>query len=74
MWNFIIKQKRMSSSEKQQYQKDLLRGLELAEYRMLREKAMHNETIIQGDGKGGWREVSARELFVRLYNEPVPTF
>ena len=64
----------MSSSEKQQYQKDLLRGLELAEYRMLREKAMHNETIIQGDGKGGWREVSARELFVRLYNEPVPTF
>ena len=56
----------MSSSEKQQYQKDLLRGLELAEYRMLREKAMHNETIIQGDGKGGGREVSARELFVRL--------
>jgi hypothetical protein len=64
----------MSSSEKQQYQKDLLRGLELAEYRMLRDKAMHNETIIQGDGNGGWREVSAREVFVKLYNEPVPTF
>ena len=53
---------------------DLVRGLELAEYRMLRDKAMHNETIIQGDGKGGWREVSAREVFVELYNEPVPTF
>ena len=64
----------MTTEEKQQYQADLLRGLELAEYRMLRDKAMHNETIIQGDGKGGWREVSAREVFVKLYNEPVPTF
>jgi hypothetical protein len=51
-----------------------LRGLELAEYRMLRDKAMHNETIIQGDEENGWREVSAREVFVKLYNEPVPTF
>ena len=41
---------------------------------MLRDKAMRNETLIQGDGKGGWVEVSARELFVKLYNEPVPTF
>jgi hypothetical protein len=64
----------MSSSEKKQYMQDLVRGLELAEYRMLREKAMRNETIIQGDGKGGWREVSAREVFVKIYNEPVPTF
>ena len=64
----------MSSTEKQQYQQELLRGLELAEYRMLRDKAMRNETIIQGDGKGGWREVSAREVFTKLYNEPVPTF
>ena len=64
----------MSSSEKQQYQKDLLRGLELAEYRMLRDKAMRNLTIIQGDEEHGWREGSAREVFVKLYNEPVPTF
>ena len=64
----------MSSSEKQQCQKDLLRGLELAEYRMLRDKAMRNLTIIQGDEEHGWREVSAREVFVKLYNEPVPTF
>ena len=64
----------MSSSEKQQYQKDLLRGLELAEYRMRRDKAMRNLTIIQGDEEHGWREVSAREVFVKLYNEPVPTF
>lgn len=64
----------MSTSEKKQYQADLLRGLELAEYRMLRDKAMRNETIIQGDDEKGWREVSAREVFVKLYNEPVPTF
>ena len=64
----------MSSTEKQQYQEELVRGLELAEYRMLRDKAMRNETIIQGDGKGGWREVSAREVFTQIYNEPVPTF
>ena len=64
----------MSNSEKKQYMQDLVRGLELAEYRMLRDKAMHNETIIQGDDEKGWREVSAREVFVKLYNEPVPTF
>lgn len=66
--------KTMSTSEKKQYMQDLVRGLRLSEYRMLRDKAMRNLTIIQGDGKGGWREVSAREVFVKLYNEPVPTF
>ena len=64
----------MSTIEKQQYMQDLVRGLKLSEYRMLRDKAMRNLTIIQGDGKGGWREVSAREVFVKLYNEPVPNF
>ena len=64
----------MSTIEKQQYMQDLVRGLKLSEYRMLRDKAMRNLTIIQGDGKGGWREVSAREVFVKLYGEPVPTF
>lgn len=64
----------MSTIEKQQYMQDLVRGLKLSEYRMLRDKAMRNLTIIQGDGKGGWREVSAREVFVKLYGEPVPAF
>ena len=43
----------MSSAEKKQYMKDLVRGLELAEYRMLRDKAMRNLTIIQSDGADG---------------------
>ena len=64
----------MSKDEKKQSMQALIRGLELAEYRMLRDKAMHNQTVIQGDGENGWREVSARELFVKLYNQPVPTF
>lgn len=29
---------------------ELVRGLELVEYRMIRDKAMRNQTIIQGDG------------------------
>ncbi len=64
----------MSKSEKKQYMQELVRGLELAEYRMIRDKAMRNQTIIQGDGANGWREVSARELYVKLYNQPVPNF
>ena len=64
----------MSSSQKEQATQDLIRGLELAEYRMLREKAMRNQTIIQGDGETGWREVSARELFEGIYKQPAPTY
>lgn len=64
----------MSESEKKHYMQELVRGLELAEYRMIRDKAMRNQTIIQGDGANGWREVSARELYVQLYKKPVPTF
>ena len=64
----------MSKDDKKQSLQELIKGLELAEYRMLREKAMRNQTVIQGDEQNGWREVSARELFVKLYNQPVPTF
>lgn len=64
----------MSESERKQHMQELVRGLELAEYRMIRDKAMRNQTIIQGDGANGWREVSARELYVKLYNKPVPAF
>jgi len=64
----------MSQSEKKSYNEQLVKGLELAEYRMLRDKAMRNQTVIQGDGNGGVREVSARELFTQIYHEPIPTF
>lgn len=64
----------MSQNEMHKFNEELIKGLELAEYRMLRDKAMRNQTIINSDGNGGVREVSARELFVKLYNEPVPQF
>lgn len=52
----------------------LEKALEFAEYEMLRNKAMKNETIIQSDNNNGYREVSAREIFTQLYNEPVPSY
>ena len=64
----------MSSDEKNKFRDLLVKGLELAEYRMLKDKAMRNLNIVQSDENGMVREVSARELFVRLYNEPVPAF
>ncbi len=64
----------MSDKEKSIYKETLRQGLELAEYRMLRDKAMRNLTIIQGDGATGCREVSAREVFTQMYHEPVPAF
>ena len=64
----------MSNKEREQYRRDLQRGLDLAEYRMLRDKAMHNLSIVPSDGEGGCRAVSAREVFEQLYHEPVPAF
>jgi len=64
----------MSNDEKTKFRDQLIKGLELAEYRMLKEKAMHNQIIIQSDGNGGVKEIPARELFVRIYNEQVPSF
>lgn len=52
----------------------LIKGLELAEYRTLRRKAMLNENVVHSDADGNPILVAAREVFVQLYNEPVPTF
>lgn len=52
----------------------ILKGLELAEYRMLREKALKNEILIQSDDDGNVIKVPAREVFTKLYNEPIPTY
>ena len=64
----------MSDKERDRYQEEVRRGLELAEYNMLREKAMMNRVVVVSDGVHGIQKVSARELFVKLYHEPVPTF
>ncbi len=50
------------------------RALEVAEYETLKKKAMLNQTVVQSDNDGNIIYVPAREVFVKLYNEPVPEF
>jgi len=52
----------------------LVKGLEKAEYNMLRMKSMRNEMILQNDSEGNIIRVPARKIFTELYNEPAPTF
>ena len=52
----------------------LIKALEIAEYRTLRDKAMRNEMVVHCTDDGVPYEELARDVFVRLYNEPVPTF
>ncbi len=49
-------------------------ALEVAEYETLKKKAMLNQTIVQSDENGNVIYVPAREVFIKLYNEPVPEF
>lgn len=51
-----------------------IKGLELAHYNTLREKSKRNEMCVQLDNDGNIILVPARELFVKLYNEPAPTY
>lgn len=52
----------------------LLRALDIAEYETLKDKAKRNEMVVQEADDGTPICVPAREVFVRLYDEPVPTF
>lgn len=51
-----------------------IKGLEKAEYNTLRDKSKRNEMCVQLDAEGNIILVPARELFVKLYNEPAPTY
>lgn len=64
----------MSKEEIQHARDEIMRGIELYEYRLIRDKAMHNQTLVYSDGHGGTVERSAREVYVERYHEPVPTF
>lgn len=63
----------MTTEENEQDIQKLMRGLEIAEYRMLKDKALRNEVVIQGDDRGGYKAISARELFARLYPQEAAT-
>lgn len=64
----------MSNKEFEKFSETMRRGLELAEYRTLRRKAMLNENVVHSDAEGKPKLVPAREVFVQLYHEPVPSF
>lgn len=61
----------MSESERIEFRQKLREGLNRSRYKLIREKALHNETLVEGDYKGGTREVSARVLLKRDYNEEI---
>ena len=52
----------------------LLKALNIAEYETLKEKARRNEMVVHEAADGSPVCVPAREVFVQLYHEPVPTF
>lgn len=52
----------------------LVEDLEKAEYNTLRMKAMRNEMVLQDDADGNIIRVPARDVFVSLYHEPIPTY
>ena len=52
-----------------QYMEALMRGLSKSGYRMVKEKALHGQTLIIGTEGNGWKEVSAREVLKEQYHE-----
>lgn len=59
----------MSEDERKELSEKLHYGLELAERRMLEEKALRNECVIQGSQDGEIKSVSARTVLQELYGE-----
>ena len=64
----------MNTNDNNKYQEELREGLQLAEYNWLKDKAKHNMMISQANKDGEPYEISARELFQKMYNEEPPTF
>lgn len=52
----------MSNKEVQDFTRKLEAGLQLAEKRMLEEKALHDETIVVSSQAGKFEYISAREI------------
>lgn len=61
----------MSENERTEFRQKLREGLQRSRYKLIREKALRNENIIEGDYKGGTKKVSARKLLKDLYNEEI---
>ncbi len=59
----------MSEDERAEFRQKLREGLDRSRYKLIREKALRNETLVEGNYDGTTREVPARVLLKKLYNE-----
>ena len=59
----------MSEKEMLKQTNKLLEGLKMADYQLLRQKSILNQTIVTEDDQGNVVEVPARTVFTKLYQE-----
>ena len=59
----------MSEKEMLKQTNKLLEGLKNADYQLLRQKSILNQTIVTEDDQGNVVEVPARTVFTKLYQE-----
>lgn len=52
----------MSNKEIKEFTAKLEKGLQIAEKRMLEEKALHNETVVVSNAEGKIEYISAKEV------------
>lgn len=63
--------KNMRKSVTKSFNPEIIKALEIAEYRMLRQKALLGQDLVQADDEGNPYIVSAKEVFEKLYNEKI---
>ncbi|MBR3648042.1 MAG: hypothetical protein IKN59_06620 [Paludibacteraceae bacterium] len=58
----------MSAEERNDMRQKLQEGLDMAQYKMLRDKAIKNQDVVRCNEKGMY-EQSARDAFAEVYHE-----
>lgn len=59
----------MSENERIEFRQKLREGLNRSRYKLIREKALRDEVIVEGDYRGSTREIPARQILKEVYNE-----
>ncbi len=63
----------MSEEEMREFREKVSEGIDRARYNLIREKALHDDIIIESDDNGGVKRIPARQLLRELYGEEVVT-
>ncbi len=61
----------MSEKERFEFRQKLREGLDRSRYKLIREKALRNESLVTEDVNGTSKEIPARVLLKTLYNEDI---